>query len=98
MEFEYEIPLEDANQLLEEFCHHPIIEKRRFKVPYKGHTWEVDLFSGENQGLIVAEIELDEPDESFAHPPWLGNEVTDDPRYLNTNLANHPYCSWDDAD
>ena len=93
-EFEYEIPLQDANELLDTLCQTPLIEKTRHHVEHAGHTWEIDEFFGENQGLIVAEIELQSENEAFAKPDWLGEEVTDDPRYLNANLNNHPFSQW----
>jgi adenylate cyclase len=92
-EFEYEVPLADADELLA-LCHQPLIEKRRYLAPYRGHTWEVDEFLGANAGLWVAEIELDEPNAAFASPPWIGLEVTDDARYLNSNLVDHPFSQW----
>jgi adenylate cyclase len=92
-EFEYEIPVADADELLT-MCGSPLIEKRRHEVPYEGHTWEVDEFLGANAGLLVAEIELDDPAEEFARPPWVGGEVTSDRRYLNSNLVVHPYSEW----
>lgn len=94
LEFEYEIPLHEANQLLDELCHQPLIEKRRYKVQYGGLTWEVDEFFGENDGLVLAEIELRDEDQAFDPPAWLGREVTGDPRYYNANLVNHPYSRW----
>jgi len=93
-EFEYEIPVEDADAILEELCEKPIIEKIRYRIPRGNHTWEIDEFLGENEGLIVAEIELSQADESFTRPPWLGREVTGDPRYFNANLVSHPYRQW----
>ncbi len=97
-EYEYEIPVADAREMLATLCQGPLIEKRRHFVPYRGHTWEIDVFEGDNAGLIVAEIELRRPDEPFAVPPWLGREVTEDARYYNTNLAQRPYKTWrDDA-
>lgn len=96
-EFEYEIPIADAEQLLDTLCIEPLIEKRRYRVDHAGHTWEVDEFFGANQGLVVAELELGCEDEPFEHPPWLGKEVTDDPRYLNVSLQKHPYIDWQDG-
>ncbi len=92
-EYEYEIPARDADELLT-LCAGPLIEKRRHLVEHEGHTWEVDEFLGDNAGLLVAEIELDGPDEPFARPPWVAQEVTDDPRYLNANLVDHPFRRW----
>jgi adenylate cyclase len=93
-EFEYPIPLADARQLLSELCHHPLIEKIRYREPWDGLTWEVDVFEGENAGLIVAEIELPTPDWAFTRPPWIGREVSDDPRYFNAALSRNPYSRW----
>jgi len=92
-EFEYKIPVEDAEELLG-LCEGPIIEKDRYRVVHEGATWEVDEFFGENAGLVVAEIELTSEGQSFSRPPWLGAEVTDDRRYYNSSLATHPYCDW----
>jgi len=93
-EFEYEIPVEDADAMLDELCEQPIVEKTRDVVEVDGTTWEIDEFGGVNEGLIVAEVELDSPDEEFTRPDWLGDEVTDDPRYFNANLIAHPYTEW----
>lgn len=90
-EFEYEIPLHDAQQMLKTLCVDKVIEKTRFLVPYKSHLWEIDIFSGENSGLQMAEIELTHPDELFEKPDWIGEEVSDDKRYYNNYLAKHPY-------
>ncbi len=93
-EYEYEIPVEDANALLDELCEKPIIEKNRYKVEHGGFTWEIDEFFGENDGLVVAEIELESEDQLFERPKWVGEEVTGDARYFNSNLIKHPYCRW----
>ncbi len=93
-EFEYEIPVEDANAMLDQLCAKPLIEKNRYKIEYEGFTWEVDEFFGENQGLVVAEVELESEDQVYAKPEWVGTEVTEDQRYFNSNLAKHPYCRW----
>lgn len=95
-EYEYEIPKADAEEILNALCHKPLIEKTRHFVEHQGHTWEIDEFEGDNQGLIVAEIELSSLTESFAKPLWLGEEVTHDLRYYNNNLARTPYSSWQD--
>lgn len=92
-EFEYEIPVLEAEQMLG-LCSWCLIEKRRYSVPCQGMFWEVDEFRGENAGLVVAEIELESESQEFARPEWLGEEVTQDPRYLNANLAKHPYSQW----
>lgn len=93
-EWEYPIPLADAQVLLESLCERPIIEKYRYRISCDGMTWEVDEFLGENAGLIVAEIELDAEDQAFAKPDWIGEEVTHDARYYNANLIRHPYTQW----
>jgi adenylate cyclase len=93
-EYEYEIPYRDAAKLFETFCLKPLIEKNRYPITYKGAKWDVDEFLGVNQGLVLAEIELDSENESFEKPPWLGEEVTGDPRYYNARLAVKPYTSW----
>lgn len=93
-EYEYEIPIDDATELLNQLCLHPLIEKHRYEVNHAGMTWEVDEFFGENAGLVVAEIELDAADQPFERPDWLGNEVTDDRRYFNAALSQHPYKAW----
>jgi adenylate cyclase len=95
-EYEYEIPLPDANEIITNLCRKPIIEKTRHIVIDDGNTWEIDEFEGDNQGLIVAEIELPEIGLDFAKPHWLGKEVTHDLRYYNNNLAGHPYSEWRD--
>jgi CYTH domain-containing protein len=94
-EFEYEIPVEDANAMLDQLCAKPLIEKNRYKIDYQGFTWEVDEFFGENQGLVVAEIELESEDQPYTKPEWVGAEVTQDQRYFNSNLARNPYCHWE---
>ncbi|AKF24952.1 adenylate cyclase [Sulfurovum lithotrophicum] len=93
-EFEYPVPLEDAEKMLQELCVPPLIEKKRYLILYRGHTWELDLFEGDNAGLIVAEIELDDENEAFEKPPWVSQEVSFDPRYRNANLITHPYSRW----
>jgi adenylate cyclase len=94
-EFEYEIPLEDADAMLDGLCERPLIDKTRYKIPYGGLTWEVDEFHAENEGLVVAEVELEGEDQDFEKPEWAGTEVSDDPRYFNANLIAHPYRDWD---
>jgi len=93
-EFEYSIPVDDARLMLEDLCIKPVIEKTRFTVEHMGHTWEIDVFSGDNEGLIVAEIELSSPDEAFEKPSWIGEEVSNDARYYNACLVNNPYKNW----
>jgi len=93
-EYEYEIPLADAVEMLETLCLRPLIEKRRYRIGFKGFVWEVDEFFADNAGLIMAEIELPTPDTSFEKPPWIGQEVTNDPRYTNAALSRLPYRWW----
>ena len=92
VEFEYPIPVDDATTLLELAGN--VIEKTRYFVDHAGHTWEIDVFEGANAGLVVAEVELGSRDETYTRPRWLGDEVSDDERYYNVYLAEHPYCEW----
>ncbi|HKK05748.1 MAG TPA: CYTH domain-containing protein [Gammaproteobacteria bacterium] len=94
LEFEYPVPAEDARVMLESLCDKPLIEKTRHFIDYGGHRWEIDVFGAENAGLVVAEIELDDEQEDFERPPWLGEEVSHDPRYYNVSLVRHPYKDW----
>lgn len=89
-EFEYPIPVDDAETMLRLLCRRPLIEKTRYDVVFAGRRWVVDEFTGENTGLVLAEIELGSPDETVELPPWVGKDVTGDPRYLNVNLVNTP--------
>ena len=93
-EYDYAIPEEDARPMLRDLCMQPLIEKTRHYVEHGGHTWEIDEFAGANAGLVVAELELASHDEPYATPPWLGEEVSDDPRYYNVCLVEHPYKDW----
>ena len=97
-EFEYPIPRSDARQMLLLFCQKPFIEKTRYHIQFKGFTWEIDQFEGENQGLVVAEIELDAIDQNFEKPDWIGREVTHDPKYFNSNLIQTPFSKWSPAE
>ena len=92
-EFEYSIPVADARQLLE-LCEEPLVEKNRHVVEHAGMLWEVDEFLGENDGLVVAEVELQSEEHPFDLPPWIGLEVTNDARYFNSNLSAHPFTRW----
>jgi adenylate cyclase len=94
VEYEYEIPAVDAKKLLDDLCEQPIIEKSRYKITHGGFVWEIDEFFGENEGLVVAEIELESEDQTFAKPEWVGEEVTGDPRYFNSNLIKNPFTKW----
>lgn len=93
-EWEYPIPLFDAQTFLDALCERPIIEKIRYRIPWHGLVWEVDEFLGENAGLVVAEVELHTVDQVFDRPDWVGEEVTHDARYFNANLLRHPYRKW----
>ena len=93
-EYEYPIPLAHANELLDTLCIRPIIEKTRYRVEYRGLVWEVDEFDGENQGLVIAEVELESEQQCIELPNWVGEEVTGDPRYYNTSLVTNPYADW----
>ncbi|MBA3005170.1 MAG: CYTH domain-containing protein [Proteobacteria bacterium] len=95
MEYEYPIPVEDASILLAELCEQPIIEKKRYKISYQGFVWEVDEFFGKNEGLLVAEIELEEEGQEFEKPPWVGMEVSSDRRYCNASLVKNPFSGWE---
>ncbi|MDX1504824.1 MAG: CYTH domain-containing protein [Spongiibacter sp.] len=92
-EFEYSIPLADAEHLLT-LCDGPIIDKQRYRIPAGELCWEVDEFTGANAGLVVAEIELSSEHQSFLRPEWLGTEVSNDARYYNSNLSKHPFSEW----
>ena len=94
LEFEYEIPFDEAREMLDRLCRGPLIEKVRYRIPFAGFTWEVDEFQGENAGLLIAEIELDFVGQEFTKPSWIGREVTGDPRYYNASLVHHPYSRW----
>jgi CYTH domain-containing protein len=93
-EFEYDIPFKEATWMLDVLCKRPLIEKTRYKIIYNDLVWEVDEFWGENKGLIIAEVELKEIDQSISIPDWIGREVTEDPAYYNASLVNHPYSKW----
>ena len=93
-EFEYVVPRADAELMLATLCGTRTLEKTRHFVKHNGHIWEIDEFHGANAGLTVAELELDAEDEVFERPSWLGVEVSDDPRYYNSRLVEHPYKNW----
>jgi adenylate cyclase len=93
-EFEYPIPLEDAAEMLELFCGERVLTKTRHHVPFAGEVWEIDEFHGANAGLIVAELELEREDSVFERPDWIGEEVSDDPRYYNVCLVEQPWSRW----
>ncbi len=93
-EYEYAIPMADAAALLDGLCEKPLIEKTRYHVPYAGRVWEVDVFEGDNAGLVVAEVELEAEDAALDLPSWVGREVSGEPRYYNVCLVRHPYANW----
>lgn len=93
-EFEYPLPVDEATVLLDHHCLQPLVEKYRYLVPFAGLTWEIDEFLGANAGLLLAEVELEHSDQPVPLPPWIGREVTGDPRYYNAWLARHPYTTW----
>jgi len=94
LEFEYPISVDDAGQMLDTLCLASIIEKVRYRIPYKGNIWEIDEFLGANKGLVLAEIELKDENEDFFRPPWLGREVSGDVRFYNSFLSRTPYSQW----
>jgi len=93
-EYEYSIPLADADYRLNNLCLRPTMEKYRYKIDFEGYTWEVDEFFGDNEGLVIAEIELKHAGQEFPRPDWIGKEVSNDPRYYNINLVRNPYKKW----
>ncbi len=97
-EFEYEIPADDARQLLAQFAQGPLIEKTRYRVTHGRHTWEIDEFAGCNAGLIIAEVELQHAEEAVEMPDWVGREVSTERRYFNASLSQRPYAEWDEAE
>jgi adenylate cyclase len=96
-EYEYPIPYPDAQEMLEQLCEKPIIEKLRYRIDYKGLLWEIDEFQGENRGLVVAEVELTDAQQMVVLPDWIDREVTAEARYYNANLVNHPFSQWDES-
>ena len=97
-EFEYEIPAADAVVMQNTICRDSLVEKTRYKIPFDGLTWEVDEFAGDNQGLVMAEVELPAVDTKISLPPWIGAEVTTDKRYYNAALSRTPYSKWKPQD
>jgi len=93
-EFEIPVPFEDAREMIANLCQQPVIKKTRHYVPFGDHLWEIDVFAGDNEGLVVAEIELSSIDEEFDKPEWLGEEVSDDKRYYNVCLVQNPFKNW----
>ena len=95
-EYEYPIPLADAREILDDLCERPFIDKTRHRVDYGGRTWEIDVFHGDNEGLVMAEVELESEEAAVELPPWAGREVSRDRRYFNSNLAKEPWPRWRD--
>ncbi len=93
-EYEYEIPVADADEMLANLARGRLVDKLRYRRPHAGLVWEVDEFAGDNAGLIVAEVELERADQAVDLPPWVGPEVTQDPRYSNAALSRHPFRLW----
>ncbi|MDZ8028352.1 MAG: CYTH domain-containing protein [Nostoc sp. SerVER01] len=94
LEFEYPIPVQDAQEMLETLCQRPFIEKIRYKIESGGLIWEIDEFDGVNKGLILAEVELSDENQQLELPDWIGEEVSHDSRYFNSNLVKHPFSQW----
>lgn len=92
-EFEYEVPIDHADALIA-LRRGSVLDKTRFHVPHAGHRWEVDVYGGDNEGLVIAEVELESKDSGVALPPWVGREVTGEPRYYAARLSREPYRSW----
>jgi CYTH domain-containing protein len=94
LEYEYEISVSDSNEMLDLLCLKPLIEKKRYKIEFAGLIWEIDEYFGDNQGLIIAEVELEDENQAFELPDWIGEEVTSNPKYFNSNLTKHPFTRW----
>ena len=93
-EYEYEIPFKDASEMLDTLCERPLIEKIRYRKEHRGMIWEIDMFLGDNEGLVLAEVELESRTQQFTFPSWIGEEVSEDPRYFNANLVKNPFKQW----
>ena len=93
-EYQYPLPPDEAQEMLDTLCEKPLVEKTRYKIQHGGHEWEIDVFAGDNTGLVVAEVELQSEQEAIELPRWVGVEVSADPRYYNVNLVKHPYSTW----
>ena len=98
LEYEYKIPNQDAKDIMELFCKQSIVEKNRYRIRYKSTLWDVDEFLGENEGLVVAEVELNSENQPYNKPDWIGQEVSTDKKYYNCNLANYPYTQWNNVE
>ncbi len=93
-EYEYEIPVQDAKEMLSKLCKKPLVEKKRYHIHFKGFEWTIDEFFNENKGLIMAEIELESKDQQFGIPDWIDMEVTGDSKYFNASLISNPFSKW----
>lgn len=93
-EYDYPIPVQDAREMLDALCIKPLIEKTRYHVHHQDRLWEIDVFAGDNAGLVVAEVELESADAAITLPDWIGEDVSHDPRYYNVCLVEHPYKNW----
>jgi len=93
-EFEYSIPLKDACDIIDQLCEKNVIEKTRYLLNFSGHTWEIDIFEGNNKGLVIAEVELDNEMECLDIPEWITKEVTGEQKYYNSSLSRYPYSQW----
>ncbi|MEB8434349.1 CYTH domain-containing protein [Cocleimonas sp. KMM 6892] len=93
-EFEYQIPVDDATNIIKELCSGGVVEKTRYEIIHDNHTWEIDIFHGQNEGLVVAEVEVQSESESVSLPKWIVEEVTGDPKYFNVSLLSNPYSQW----
>jgi len=98
LEYEFPIPIDQGRELLERLCGRPVIKKTRMLIDHGDHCWEVDVFDGDNEGLVVAEVELDDEDEVVQLPAWVEREVTHDPKYANAALAKRPYSAWSEEE
>jgi len=93
-EFEYQIPVDDAKNIINELCSGGVVDKTRYEITHENHTWEIDIFHGQNEGLVVAEVEVQSESESVSLPKWIVKEVTGDPKYFNVSLLSNPYSQW----
>ncbi|WP_299872959.1 CYTH domain-containing protein [uncultured Cocleimonas sp.] len=93
-EFEYQIPIDDATNIIKELCSGGVVDKTRYEIIHEKHTWEIDIFHGQNEGLVVAEVEVQSESESVSLPKWIVKEVTGESKYFNVSLLNNPYSQW----
>ena len=93
-EFEYQIPIDDAVNVIDELCSGGVVDKTRYEIMHENHTWEIDVFHGQNEGLVVAEVEVQSESESVSLPKWIVKEVTGDAKYFNVSLLTNPYSQW----